>query len=117
MDSRGPKAMHRSGYVTDVRGLGFDGFKGGVEFAEAGVGLGHDVGVFGSDGGGGADGGFASGGDGGPGADSGSGKKGGAEGSAFFGLENFDRVVVDVSLDLSPERAAGAATAEADFFD
>src|SRR5581483_8840357 len=29
---------------------------------------------------------------------------------------DFDRVVVDVGLNLSPERAAGAAAAEADFF-
>src|SRR5580658_3204848 len=117
MDSRGLKAMQGAGYVADIRGLGFDGFKSGVEFAEAGVGLSHDVGVFGGDGGGGADGGFAGGGDGGPRSDAGSGEQCGTEGSAFFGFEDFDGVVVNVGLNLAPERAAGSAAAEADLFD
>src|SRR5581483_5868149 len=88
----------------------------GVEFAEAGVGCGHGIGVLGGDGGGGADGGVAGCGDGGPGVDAGAGEQGCAEGSAFFGFEDFDGVVVDVGLDLAPERAARAATAEANFF-
>ena len=45
------------------------------------------------------------------------GEQGCAEGSAFFGGEEFDRVAVDVGLDLPPERAAGAAAAEPDAFD
>ncbi len=103
-----------TGFVAALR---FDRFESGVEFAEAGVGVGHGVGVFRRDGGGGADGGFARGGDGGPGVDAGSGKQRGAEGSAFFGFEDFDGVVVDVGLDLSPERAAGASAAEANLID
>ena len=50
-------------------------------------------------------------------SDAGSGEQRGAEGSALFGFEDFDGVVVDVGLDLAPERAASAAAAEADFFD
>ena len=36
-------------------------------------------------------------------SDAGSGEQGGAEGSAFFGFEEFDGVAVDVGLDLTPE--------------
>ncbi len=66
---------------------------------------------------GGADGGVAGGFYGGPGVDAGAGEEGCAEGSAFFGFEELDGVVVDVGLDLTPEGAAGAAAAEADAFD
>ena len=49
--------------------------------------------------------------------DAGSGEQRGAEGSALFGFEDLDGVVVDVGLDLAPEWAARATAAEADFFD
>ena len=70
------------------------------------VGFGHGGGVLGSDGFCGADGGFAGSGDGRPGVDTCAGEKSSAEGCAFFGFEQFDGVVVDVGLDLAPERRA-----------
>jgi hypothetical protein len=88
-----------------------------IDFAVLLVGLVHGFGLLRGNGLRDADGCVTRGFDRGPGADAGSGQEGCTEGSAFFGFEEFDRVAVDVGLDLTPERAAGSATTETDAAD
>ncbi len=78
------------------------------------VGLGHRGGMSRSDGLSGADGGLTGSFDRGPGTDAGAGEEGCTEGTAFLGFEEFNGVVVDVGLDLPPERTAGTTATEAD---
>ncbi len=91
--------------------------QGGVELAVAGVGLFHGGCVVGFYRGGYADGRGAGSFYRRPCVDAGSGEQGGSEGSAFFGLQDFDGLAVDVGLNLTPEWTACAASAEANALD
>jgi hypothetical protein len=92
---------------------------GGVNAAEGGIAgvEGGDSGGLGLDARGDPNGGGASSVHGGPHARANRGEKSCPVGGAFFGCDEFDRMTIDVGLNLAPERRTRATSAETNVAD